>query len=106
MPISSGSQRIGWDAKKGQNPKLVFDGDGGHSEGLWTRSGKDEWTIRASGVLADAGTSRRAGPHVLNKGLCAGVPSTAKSTASPCPTCPRSSWSHPPRPAGSARAAK
>jgi uncharacterized protein (TIGR02246 family) len=52
-PALSGSQRIGWDPLTGQFKSWVFDADGGHSEGLWSRSGESQWTIRASGVLAD-----------------------------------------------------
>jgi uncharacterized protein (TIGR02246 family) len=52
-PVMSGSQRIGWDPLTEQFKTWVFDADGGHSEGLWTRNGKDQWVIRATGVLAD-----------------------------------------------------
>ena len=51
--IAKGTQRIGWDAAKEQLKSWVFEDDGGHSEGYWTRSGKDEWTIELSGTLAD-----------------------------------------------------
>lgn len=53
QPISSGSQRIGWDAGREQFRSWVFDSDGGHSEGLWTASGESQWTILVSGTLAD-----------------------------------------------------
>jgi uncharacterized protein (TIGR02246 family) len=52
----SGSQRIGWDPLTGQFKSWVFDPDGGHSEGTWTRNGKNQWIIRASGVLGDGRT--------------------------------------------------
>ncbi len=51
--IAKRQQRVGWDAKKEQFRSWTFDDDGGHSEGLWTRTGKAEWTIKASGTLAD-----------------------------------------------------
>jgi uncharacterized protein (TIGR02246 family) len=51
--VAKGTQRIGWDAGKEQFKSWVFEDDGGHSEGFWTRSGKDEWTIELSGTLAD-----------------------------------------------------
>lgn len=53
QPFPGGSQRIGWDAGLGQFKSWIFDGDGGHSEGVWSRVGKDEWTIRTEGILAD-----------------------------------------------------
>ncbi len=52
-PISEGSQRIGWDAHSEQFRSWVFDRDGGHSEGLWSRVGDRSWMIKAEGVLAD-----------------------------------------------------
>lgn len=52
-PTERGHQRIGWDAGVDQFKSWVFDHDGGHSEGLWTRTGKKEWTIKATGRLSD-----------------------------------------------------
>jgi uncharacterized protein (TIGR02246 family) len=49
---TSGSQRIGWDARLKQFRSWVFDSDGGFSEGLWSRNG-DRWVIKSSGVLKD-----------------------------------------------------
>jgi uncharacterized protein (TIGR02246 family) len=49
----AGTQRIGWDPRSEQFKTWVFDADGGHSEGLWNRHGKDQWVIKAAGVLAD-----------------------------------------------------
>ena len=62
--VSSGSQRIGWDAGREQFKSWVFDSDGGHSEGLWTPSGEREWTILTSGTLADGRPV--AATHVLS----------------------------------------
>lgn len=49
----SGTQRIGWDPLTSHYKTWVFDADGGHSEGLWSRAGEDQWIIKATGVLAD-----------------------------------------------------
>ena len=51
-PALSGSQRIGWDPLTKQIKSWVFDTDGGHGEGAWTRQG-DQWIIKANGVLRD-----------------------------------------------------
>ena len=70
QPFTGGSQRIGWDPRAEQFKSWVFDSDGGQSEGLWSRSGKDRWLIKASGVLADGKTVTAT--HVLtfvNKGM-------------------------------------
>lgn len=56
QPITGGSQRIGWDARAGQFRSWVFDRDGGHSEGLWSRADDRQWVIKAEGVLADGKT--------------------------------------------------
>ena len=53
QPFSGGTQRIGWDAGVGGFRSWVFDSDGGHSMGLWTKAANDQWVIRAEGVLAD-----------------------------------------------------
>jgi uncharacterized protein (TIGR02246 family) len=53
QPISGGTQRIGWDAGIGGFRSWVFDSDGGHSVGIWTRNAEDQWVIEAEGVLAD-----------------------------------------------------
>lgn len=51
--LISGTQRIGWDPLSKTLHSWVFDPDGGHSEGWWTRVGDREWRIQARGVLAD-----------------------------------------------------
>jgi uncharacterized protein (TIGR02246 family) len=108
MPVSRGSQRIGWDAKKGQIRSWVFDGDGGHSEGFWTRSGKDEWTIRAVGILSD-GRDVQATQVLtfVSKGLCRWRSIDREIDSEPVPDLPEIVLVRtPPRPGGSARAAK
>ena len=47
---SRGSQRIGWDARRGEFKSWVFDSDGGHSEGIWRQDGKGKWVIDARGI--------------------------------------------------------
>jgi uncharacterized protein (TIGR02246 family) len=48
----SGTQRIGWDPVSGQIKSWVFDSQGGHSEGLWSRDG-NRWVVKLSGPLRD-----------------------------------------------------
>lgn len=49
----SGTMFIGWDPTLGQIKSWVFDSEGGHGEGLWTRSADNQWIIKAQGVLRD-----------------------------------------------------
>ena len=51
-PVMHGSQRIGWDPLTRQIKSWVFDSEGGHGEGLWSRDG-DRWIIKSTGVLPD-----------------------------------------------------
>jgi uncharacterized protein (TIGR02246 family) len=51
-PAMHGSQRIGWDSLTQQIKSWVFDSEGGHGEGYWTRDG-DRWIIKSTGVLPD-----------------------------------------------------
>lgn len=48
----SGTQRIGWDAQRGQFRTWVFDDEGGFAEGLIAR-GDDRWVIKGTGVRSD-----------------------------------------------------
>ena len=50
--VFSGAQRIGWDPLTKKIKSWVFDTNGGHGEGVWTKSG-NSWVVQASGVLAD-----------------------------------------------------
>jgi uncharacterized protein (TIGR02246 family) len=52
-PMTSGTQRIGWDPARGRARSWVFDADGGFSEGLWSRVSEDEWAIDVRGTLPD-----------------------------------------------------
>ena len=51
-PAMSGVQRIGWDPLTKQFKSWVFDSEGGHAEGLWSRVGNN-WVIKARGVNRD-----------------------------------------------------
>jgi uncharacterized protein (TIGR02246 family) len=48
----SGHQRLGWDPSAGQIKSWVFDSEGGHGEGYWSRSG-ERWVCKTSSVLPD-----------------------------------------------------
>ena len=56
--VLSGTQRIGWDPLKKQFKTWIFDSEGGHAEGYWTRNG-DQWTIKLEGVRQDGGHRQR-----------------------------------------------
>lgn len=47
-----GWQVIGWDAAAGNIRSWTFDGEGGFSEGTWTREG-DRWLVQEKGVTPD-----------------------------------------------------
>ena len=51
-PEMASHQRIGWDPLTEQFKSWVFDSEGGHGEGLWSRAG-DQWVVKSSGVLGD-----------------------------------------------------
>jgi uncharacterized protein (TIGR02246 family) len=50
---STGTMFIGWDPQSGQIKSWLFNSEGGHGEGLWTRTDEKEWVVKASGVLRD-----------------------------------------------------
>lgn len=50
--VFSASQRIGWDPASDQVRSWTFDLAGGHSDGLWYKSG-ETWIMRSTGVLSD-----------------------------------------------------
>ena len=65
---TSGTVFIGWDPQTGQIKSWLFDSDGGHGEGLWTRTGENEWVVKAQGVLRDGRPTSATQIHVvLNK---------------------------------------
>ena len=50
---STGTMFIGWDPQSGQIKSWLFNSEGGHGEGLWTRTSEKEWVVKATGVLRD-----------------------------------------------------
>jgi uncharacterized protein (TIGR02246 family) len=65
---STGTMIVGWDPQTGQIKSWVFDSEGGHGEGLWTRTGEKEWIVKASGVMRDGRPSSATQIHtVMNK---------------------------------------
>ena len=64
----SGTMFIGWDPQSGQIKSWNFDSEGGHGEGLWTRSADNEWVIKAQGVMRDGRPNSATLVHtILNK---------------------------------------
>ena len=51
-PVLSGTQRIGWDPLKRQIKTWIYDSEGGHGEGYFTRIG-NQWVIKVEGVRQD-----------------------------------------------------
>ena len=51
-PVLSGTQRIGWDPLKRQFKTWIFDSEGGHGEGYFTRTG-NQWVVKVEGVRQD-----------------------------------------------------
>lgn len=49
--LFNGSERIGWDPAAKLIRSWNFEADGGFSEGSWTRTGDNQWTIKTSAVL-------------------------------------------------------
>lgn len=65
---TSGTMFIGWDPQTGQIKSWVFDSEGGHGEGYWTRTGENEWIVKAQGVLRDGRPNSATQIHtILNK---------------------------------------
>jgi uncharacterized protein (TIGR02246 family) len=65
---SSGTMFIGWDPQSGQIKSWLFDSNGGHGDGLWTRTGDTEWVVKAQGVLVDGRPTSATQIHmVINK---------------------------------------
>jgi uncharacterized protein (TIGR02246 family) len=65
---TSGTVFIGWDPQTGQIKSWLFDSNGGHGEGLWTRTDEREWVVMARGVLQDGRPTSATQIHVvLNK---------------------------------------
>jgi uncharacterized protein (TIGR02246 family) len=62
---SSGTMFIGWDPQTGQIKSWVFDSEGGYGEGLWTRTGENEWIVKAQGVLRDGRPNSATQVHTI-----------------------------------------
>jgi hypothetical protein len=62
---TSGTVFVGWDPQTGQIKSWIFDSNGGHGEGLWTRTGEKEWVVKAQGVLQDGRPTSATQVHVV-----------------------------------------
>jgi uncharacterized protein (TIGR02246 family) len=62
---TSGTMFVGWDPQTGQIKSWLFDSEGGHGEGLWTRTGEKEWVVKAQGVLRDGRPTSATQVHVI-----------------------------------------
>jgi len=62
---SSGTMFIGWDPQNGQIKSWIFDSEGGHGEGLWTRTDENTWVVKSSGVLRDGRPTSATQIHTL-----------------------------------------
>jgi len=63
-PVMTVSERIGWDPSTRQIKSWVFDSEGGHGCGLWSRNG-NEWVIKSTGILPDGRTATAT--HILTR---------------------------------------
>ena len=63
-PVMTVTERIGWDPSTRQIKSWVFDSEGGHGSGLWSRNG-NEWVIKSTGILPDGRTATAT--HVLTR---------------------------------------
>jgi len=66
--VSSGTMFIGWDPQNSQIKSWVFSSEGGHGEGLWTRTAENQWIVKAQGVRHDGMPNSATQIHtILNK---------------------------------------
>ena len=56
---TSGTVFVGWDPQTGQIKSWLFDSNGGHGEGLWTRTGEKEWVVKRTACSKTAGRLRQ-----------------------------------------------
>lgn len=63
-PVMTVNERIGWDASRRQIVSWVFDSEGGHGTGCWSR-GNNHWVIKSTGVLPDGRIATAT--HVLTR---------------------------------------
>jgi uncharacterized protein (TIGR02246 family) len=52
-PTTSGLMVIAWDAQSDQIKSWIFNADGSHGEGCWTRVTENQWVIKAHGSTGD-----------------------------------------------------
>ncbi|WP_254053493.1 YybH family protein [Singulisphaera sp. GP187] len=65
---SSGTMFIGWDPQTTQIKSWVFSSEGGHGEGLWTRTAENQWIVKAQGTRHDGQPNSATQIHtILNK---------------------------------------
>jgi len=65
---SSGIMIIGWDPQIVQIKSWVFSSEGGHGEGLWTRTAENQWIVKAHGMLHNGLPNSATQVHtVINK---------------------------------------
>jgi uncharacterized protein (TIGR02246 family) len=50
--VISGTQLIGWDGSLEKFRSWIFDSEGGHGEGIWTKIA-DRWVVKSTGVRSD-----------------------------------------------------
>ena len=60
-----GTVFIGWDPLTGQIKSWLFDSEGGHGEGLWTRVAEDRWVVKAHGVTRDGRSNSSTHIHTV-----------------------------------------
>ena len=63
-PVMTVHERIGWDPATRQIKSWVFDSEGGHGSGLWSRNG-NEWVIKSTGILPDGRNATAT--HILTR---------------------------------------
>ncbi len=65
VPVAGGTRWIAWDAANKQIRSWSFYSGGGFSEGVWTKSGANSWTIKST---ATTGAGKKAsGTQILTK---------------------------------------
>lgn len=52
-PATSGLMIVAWDPQTEQIKSWVFNADGGHGEGTWTRAADNQWVVKAHGSTGD-----------------------------------------------------
>jgi uncharacterized protein (TIGR02246 family) len=62
---TTGTMFVGWDPHSGQIKSWLFNSEGGHGEGLWTRTGEKEWVVKSQGVMRDGRPTSATQIHTL-----------------------------------------